>query len=86
MKLLYKPLGLIISVLGGLLASALFNKVWGLLPTEDDEAPDSKDPTATWKQVAIAAAAQGAVFGGVKALVNRAGARGFQKATGTWPA
>jgi hypothetical protein len=85
-KLLYKPLGLIISVLGGLIASALFNKIWALLPTRGDEAPDSTDEYATWRDVAIAATVQGAVFGVVKALLSRAGARGFQKATGTWPA
>ena len=86
MKLLYKPLALLISVLGGLIASALFNKIWALLPTRGDEAPDSTDEHATWRDVAIAATVQGAVFGVVKALLSRAGALGFQKATGTWPA
>jgi hypothetical protein len=33
----------------------------------------------------VAAAAQGAVFGGVKALVDRAGATGFAWLTGAWP-
>jgi hypothetical protein len=84
MKLAYKPLGLIVSVLGGLLATALFNKLWALLAA-GDQAPDATDATATWRQVLIAAAIQGAVFGGVKALVDRAGARGYQKVTGTWP-
>lgn len=85
MKLLYKPFGLLISVLGGVIASALFNKLWGALPAGGDEAPDSTDQDATWKQVAIAATVQGAIFGIVKALIDRAGARGFEKATGTWP-
>lgn len=84
MKLAYKPLGLIVSVLGGLLATALFKKLWGLL-AGGDEAPDATDATATWRQVLMAAAIQGAVFGGVKAMVDRAGAHGYQKATGTWP-
>jgi hypothetical protein len=83
-KLAYKPLGLIVSVLGGLLATAVFNKLWGLFAA-GDEAPDATDATATWRQVLLAAAVQGAVFGGVKALVNRAGAHGYQKVTGTWP-
>jgi Protein of unknown function (DUF4235) len=83
-KLAYKPLGLIVSVLGGLLAGAVFNKLWGLLAA-GGEAPDATDATATWRQVLLAAALQGAVFGGVKALVDRAGAHGYQKVTGTWP-
>jgi len=83
-KLAYKPLGLIVSVLGGLLASAAFNKLWGLL-SAGDEAPNATDATATWRQVLLAAAVQGAVFGGVKAMVDRVGAHGYQKVTGTWP-
>ena len=84
MKVAYKPLGLIIGVLGGLIATALFNKLWGLL-APGNEAPDATDAGATWRQVLLAAVVQGAVFGGVKALVDRAGARGYQKVTGTWP-
>jgi Protein of unknown function (DUF4235) len=83
-KLAYKPLGLIVSVLGGLIAAALFNKLWGLLAA-GDKALDATDASATWRQVLIAAAVQGAVFGGVQALVDRAGAHGYQKMTGTWP-
>jgi Protein of unknown function (DUF4235) len=83
-KLAYKPLGLIIGVLGGLIATAVFNKLWGLMAA-GDEAPDATDASATWRQVLLAAVVQGAVFGGVKALTNRAGARGYQKVTGTWP-
>lgn len=86
MKFLYKPLGILFSVLGGLLATQLFSRLWKLLPTETDKAPTAKDKAATWKEIAIAATAQGAVFGVVKALVNRVGAKGFEKATGTWPA
>jgi hypothetical protein len=33
----------------------------------------------------LAAAAEGAVFGGVKALIDRAGATGFAWLTGAWP-
>jgi Protein of unknown function (DUF4235) len=83
-KLAYKPIGLVVGVLGGLLATAVFNKLWGLL-APGDEAPDATDARATWRQVLLAAAIQGAVFGGVKALVDRAGAHGYQKVTGTWP-
>ena len=84
MKLAYRPVGLIVGVLGGLLATAVFNRLWGLLAA-GDEAPDATDAAATWRQVLLAAAIQGAVFGGVKAAVDRAGAHGYQKVTGTWP-
>ena len=35
--------------------------------------------------MATAAALQGAVAGGVGALVSRGSMRGFEKATGVWP-
>ncbi len=85
MKFLYKPLGLLMSVLGGLLAARLFAQLWRLLPGTSGSAPESKDPDHSWREVAVAAALEGAVYGGVKAVVDRAGARGFERATGVWP-
>ena len=84
MKLLYKPFGLLVSVLGGLLASMLFRRVWMAITNEED-APDAKDRDRGWGEVIAAAVVQGALFAGVKAAVDRAGATGFAKATGTWP-
>ena len=83
-KVLYKPFGLIFSVLGGLLASAIFKRVWSAAGNED-EAPKPTDETRGWGEILIAAAAEGAVFGGVKALIDRAGATGFARLTGAWP-
>ena len=85
MKFAYKPFGLLISVLGGLLAAQVFARVWKLLPTKGDKAPKATDAASTWQEVAVGAAVQGLVFGVVKALTNRAGAKGFEKATGIWP-
>jgi hypothetical protein len=85
MKFLYKPLGMLVSVVGGLIAAKLFAQLWRLLPGTSESAPEAKDPDHGWKEIAVAAALQGAVYGGVKAVVDRAGARGFERATGTWP-
>jgi predicted metal-dependent enzyme (double-stranded beta helix superfamily) len=84
MTLLYKPLSLLISVLGGILAGAAFKQLWKLTAGEDD-APDADDFDRTWREVLIAAAVQGAVFGLVKAATQRAGASGVRKMTGKWP-
>jgi hypothetical protein len=84
MKLLFKPLSLAISVLGGVLAGAVFKQVWKLAMGEED-APDADDFERTWREVLIAAAVQGAIFGLVKAATQRAGAQGIRKATGEWP-
>jgi hypothetical protein len=81
MKLLYKPIGLLLSILGGLVAAALFKRLWRAVANESD-APEAKDRERSWREVIAAAAIQGAVFGGVKALIDRAGATGFAQLTG----
>jgi hypothetical protein len=83
-KLVYKPLGVLFGVLGGIIAAALFKRVWQLVAHESD-APQATDRNKGWAEVIAAAAAQGAVFGGVKAVIDRAGATGFARLTGVWP-
>jgi hypothetical protein len=83
-KALYQPLALLASVFGGLLAGAIFKRVWKVVAGEDDP-PSARDPDRRWFEVLPAAALQGAVFGLVKAAVDRAGAKGYERATGTWP-
>lgn len=84
MKLLYKPFGLVFAILAGLLANLLFRKLWAAA-SRRDEVPEATQQHVGWGEVAAAAALQGAVMKGTRALVDRAGARGFEKATGTWP-
>lgn len=83
-KLLYKPIGLILGALSGVLASTVFKQVWKRVSGEE-EAPTATDRDYGWKEVLIAAGIQGAIFGAVKAAVDRASAEGYKKATGAWP-
>jgi hypothetical protein len=83
-KTLYKPLGALISILGGVVASYLFAKVWKLLAHEE-HAPEATDRRRGWVEILSAAALQGAIFGVVKATLDRGGAVGFRRATGEWP-
>ena len=41
-KLLYKPVGMLVSVLGGVIAGAIFKRVWKVAAREDD-APEATD-------------------------------------------
>ncbi len=84
MRLLYRGAGALLSVLGGIAASFLFSRVWTLLTREDD-APKATDRRRGWGEVMAAAALEGAIFGLVKAVLDRGGAEGFRKATGEWP-
>lgn len=84
LKMLYKPLGLLIGVAGGIAAGAIFKRVW-TLATGQGDAPEATDQDRSWREVLVAASVQGAVFGLVKAALDRGGAAGFRKVTGTWP-
>jgi Protein of unknown function (DUF4235) len=83
-RLLYKPAGMLVSVLGGLLAGVIFKRVWKITAGED-EAPRATDARRGWREVLVAAALQGAIFAIVKAAVDRGAAEGTRKLTGVWP-
>lgn len=83
-KLLYKPVSMLVSVLGGVLAGAIFKRAWKMTARED-EAPTATDARRGWREVLLAAALQGAIFAVVKAAVDRGAAEGTRKLTGVWP-
>jgi len=83
-RFVYKPFGVVFGVLGGLLAGAIFKRFWSGIAKEPDT-PNATDADKGWGEVVVAAALEGAVFGAVKAAVDRAGATGFARVTGVWP-
>lgn len=83
-KVLYKPVSLAASVVGGVVAGALFKHIWKLAAGKD-EAPKANDADSGWAEILIAAAVHGAVFAIVKAAVDRGAAEGTRKLTGIWP-
>lgn len=83
MRLLYKPVGLLVGVAGGMLARRLFNAAWGVI--DDAEPPKPTTQRASWARAIGAAALQGAIFRGTKAAVDRAGATSFAHVFGVWP-
>lgn len=80
-KALYKPMSIVFSVGGGLLAGWVFNEVWQRVSRSDEEPPEPKDLTRSGKEALIGAALHGLIFGLVRAAVDRAGAKGYQKLT-----
>ncbi len=83
-KALYTPISIVFSVLGGLLAGAVFKQVWKRISGEE-ESPKALESEYGWKEILPAAALQGAIFALVKAMVQRGGAQGVQRLTGFWP-
>jgi len=83
-KMMYKALGLLVGVLGGILASAIVKKVWELTPGHD-EAPEAIDTRRSWGEILTAAALQGAIFAVIRAAVERATATSAEKLAGEQP-
>lgn len=83
-KIAYKPVGLALGAVSGLLAGALFKQAWKVIG-HDDHAPDATDQDRGWQEVLLAAALQGAIFAVVKAAVDRGGAVATERVTGVWP-
>jgi hypothetical protein len=83
-KLAYRPVGIVASIAAGAIASAVFKQIWKRVADEED-APDALQSEYGIGQILLAAALQGAIFAAVKALIDRGGAKGFQRLTGSWP-
>jgi hypothetical protein len=82
-KLLYKPFGIIVGLFAGFLSKKLFDLIWGLFDKE--EPPKATTAETTWTKLIAATALQAVTFKVTRAAVNRAGAKGFERLTGTWP-
>ena len=84
-KLAYRPIGLIGGILAGTLSGIVFKQIWKRIGDDDPEAPQATDRSRGWGEVLLAAALHGAIFAVVKAVVDRGGAAGFARLTGSWP-
>jgi Protein of unknown function (DUF4235) len=83
MGLIYKPFGLVLGLLGGLLGKKLFDFVWTKI--DDEEPPGALTRDVAWPRLLGAAALQGMIFRVVRYAVERYGAMGWHYLTGTWP-
>ena len=83
-KVSYKAVDLIASMIGGLLVGLIFNRAWGAIEQEDG-APKATDEQRGWREILLAAGLQGAIFALIKAAIDRGTAEGTRKLTGIWP-
>ena len=83
MKLIYKPFGLILGIIAGLLGRRLFDFAWKKI--DDQEPPEPTTKYAPWAKVIAAAALQGVIFRVTRVVVDRYGAIGWHYLTGSWP-
>jgi hypothetical protein len=83
MKAIYKPFGLIIGLLSGLVAKRIFDFVWTKI--DDEDPPKATTEQADWTKIVTAAAVQGVIFKVTRVVVDRNAAQGYAYLTGTWP-
>lgn len=83
-KSLYRPVGLLASLGAGALAGRLFSALWKRL-SRDGTVPGALNSEDRLVGVVAAAVVQAAIFAVVQAVVDRGGARIYQRITGEWP-
>jgi len=83
MKLIYKPFGIILGILGGLVGKRIFNFVWTKI--DDQDPPKATTEVAPMGKILAAAAVQGMIFKSTRVVIDRYGAKGFSYLTGVWP-
>ena len=83
-KLVHRPLSILVGVPGGMLAGAIFKRIWRVAAREE-QAPSATDPRRGWTEILVAAALEGAIFAVVKAALDRGTAHAAHQLTGTWP-
>jgi Protein of unknown function (DUF4235) len=83
MKLLYKPIGIVLGIAAGIAGRKLFDFVW--TKVSDEEPPEPTTELANWSSVMAAAALQGVIFRVTRTVVDRYGALGWSYLTGAWP-
>ena len=80
-KAFYKPLSLVSSVVGGLLAGKIFTEIWQRINPSDEEPPEPQDLNRSTREAFVAAAVQGLIVGLVRAALARGQAKGFAALT-----
>lgn len=83
MRLIYKPIGIVLGIVAGLLGKRLFDFVWEKV--DDQEPPKATTQQTTVAKLVAASAIQGVIFRVTRVLVDRAGAQGWFRLTGAWP-
>jgi hypothetical protein len=82
-RLIYKPIGLVLGILAGMVGRRLFDYTWTKI--DDEEPPKGITQETTWTKVVAAAALQGVIFKVTRVVVDRYGAMGWSYLTGRWP-
>jgi hypothetical protein len=82
-KIAFTPVSLLSGLLAGLVASKLFEFIWGRFADQEAPEPDQRD--ISWPALIVAMTLEGAIFRLVRGVVDRGSRVAFARATGSWP-
>lgn len=83
MKFAFTPIRFVASLLAGLVAKKIFERLWCLIDEEEPPRPEHQE--FSWPKLIAALLFEGAIFRLVKGLIDHGARRTFAKATGSWP-
>ena len=83
MKILYKPFGIIASLIGARIANGVFKLIWARI--DEEPPPKVTEADVSFQKAVGAAALEAATMAAIGAAVDRASARTFHHLTGVWP-
>ena len=69
MGVIYKPFGILLGILAGLVGKRIFNVVWTKI--DDEDPPKATTEEADWSKILAAAAVQGVIFRVTRVVVDR---------------
>jgi len=82
-KVLFTPFSIAFSLVAGLVARKVFDRVWHAI--DDEDPPDPGEELEPLPRILLAAGLQATVFALARTLFDRQARRTFRGLTGTWP-
>jgi hypothetical protein len=83
MALVFRPVGILVGLLAGVVGTKIFELVWKLI--DDEDAPDPKYREIALGKLVVALLVEGAIFGVLRGLADHGARHGFARLTGEWP-
>ncbi|HEX3833044.1 MAG TPA: DUF4235 domain-containing protein [Solirubrobacteraceae bacterium] len=83
MNLVFKPVGIIVGLLAGIVGKKAFELLWSVI--DDEDAPQPKHRQVALGKLASALLVEGAIFRVLRGLADHGARRGFARLTGEWP-
>jgi hypothetical protein len=83
MSSVFKPVGIIMGFVGGMIGRRIFARIWSLVDEED--APEPKYRELALGKLVVALALEGAIARAVRGLIDHGTRHVFLRLTGEWP-